>query len=104
MFLSFIPAWIAALLLYGGSKRQRLFEKSLPKHQVIVFALILMALSLNFVMQNFPTVSALLAVLGLVCCFLPAVTIVSAYGKLRIFQLSGVIILSSLTLTFLGVS
>ena len=94
-FFSFIPAWIACGLLYGSSKRQGLFAKPINKTIALLMSLILLSISVWLISYRFPVTSAMLAGLMLIMTFLPLLTIVSAYGRQKIINLTGVICLSS---------
>jgi hypothetical protein len=81
MFLSFIPAWMACCLFFGTSQRQTLLKKPLPMISSRVIAVILLATMLLQLFMHLPTVSALITGFALVCCFLPLITLISAYKK-----------------------
>ena len=81
MFLSFIPAWLACCLFFGTSQRQTLSKKTLPVISSRVIAVILLGVMLLQLFMNLPMVSALITGFALVCCFLPLITLISAYKK-----------------------
>jgi hypothetical protein len=81
MFLSFIPAWMACCLFFGTSQRQTLLKKPLPMISSRVIAVILLATMLLQLFMHLPAVSALITGFALVCCFLPLITLISAYKK-----------------------
>jgi len=81
MFLSFIPAWLACCLLFGTSQRQTLLNKPLPVISSRLIAVILLGAMLLQLFMHLPIVSALITGFAVVCCFLPLVTLISAYKK-----------------------
>lgn len=102
MLLSFIPAWIACCFLYGSSRRQTLLKKSLPVQSFRVIATLLLWVMLLQLFDYLPTVSALITGLSLVCCFLPLVTLISAYKKQYMWLTSMLIFILSIALTVIG--
>ncbi|WP_057830024.1 hypothetical protein [Colwellia sp. TT2012] len=102
MFLSFIPAWFACCILYGSSSKQKVFKKSLPILVSRVTVVILLALMLIILLQHLPTVSALITALSLLCCFLPLVTLISAYKKYYLQLSSALICLLALSSPFVS--
>lgn len=102
MFLSFIPAWLACLIWYGTSSRQTFLKKSLPKLVSSPTVVILLSLMLFILLQHLPTTSALITALSLVCCFLPLVTLISAYKKYYLHLSSGLICLLALISPFVS--
>jgi len=81
MFLSFIPAWLACCLLYGTSTRQQVLSEPLPAMSSRGAACVLISLSVALLVNALPSVSALIVGLSLVCCLLPLITLISAYGR-----------------------
>ena len=81
MFLSFIPAWFACCLWYGSSSKQTFLKKSLPIFASRITVVVLLVVMLLILFKHLPTTSALITGLSLVCCFLPLVTLISAYKK-----------------------
>lgn len=81
MFLSLIPAWLACCLFFGTSQRQTLLKKTLPIISSQVIAVILLGIMLLQLFMHLPTVSALITGFALICCFLPLITLISAYKK-----------------------
>jgi hypothetical protein len=79
MFLSLLPAWVACCLFYGTSQRQTLLKKPLSVIPFRITAILLLWVMLLKLFVHLPTVSALITGLSLVCCFLPLVTLISAY-------------------------
>ncbi len=103
MFLSFIPAWFACCLIYGSSKRQLLFTKPLAIKPAILTAVILLIITQSILFKALPMPSAWITGLALVCCFLPLVTLISAYKKFY-FCLSSIVLCSvALLFTFLPI-
>ena len=103
MFLSFVPILIACLALYCSSNKQKLLRHSLSRKVALVVAALLFALSIVIMSQRVPLISAMIAAIGLFCCFLPLLTIASAYGKKITFSVIGILSCSSLILTFVEV-
>jgi len=81
MYLTFLPAWLACLVLYGSSEKQQLFKHPLSRSKVLIISGALVVVSFAIIFQSYPLSSSLLATLALICCFLPAVTLLSAYGR-----------------------
>lgn len=102
MFLSFIPAWLACFIWYGTSSRQTFLKKSLPKLVSSITVVILLLLMLVILLQHLPTVSALITGFSLVCCFLPLVTLISAYKKYYLHLSSALIFLLALSSPFIS--
>jgi len=100
MFLSFIPAWLACLIWYGSSSKQKLLKKSLPILVSSITVLMLLGLMFTILIMHLPTVSALITGLSLVCCFLPLVTLISAYKKYYLHLSSGLICIVALSSPF----
>jgi len=96
MFLSFIPAWLACCLLYGASSKQKIFNKPLPAKKSWFTALLLIGVVVAILLFTLPTVSALILSLSLVCCFLPLITLISAYKKQYLYLSTAVICLIAL--------
>ena len=99
MFLSFIPAWLACCLFFGTSQRQTLLKKPLPVISSRIIAVILLGAMLLQLFMHLPTVSALITGFALVCCFLPVVTLVSAYKKYYLVLASLVVCVLSIALS-----
>jgi hypothetical protein len=103
MFLSFIPAWLACCLFFGTSQRQTLLKKSLPVLSSRVIGVILLWGMLLQLFVHLPTVSALITGFALVCCFLPLITLISAYKKYYLVLASFLVCLLSIVFSFMGV-
>ncbi len=101
MFLSFIPAWMACCLFFGTSQRQTLLKKTLPVISSRVIAVILLATMLLQLLMHLPTVSALITGFALVCCFLPLITLISAYKKYYLVLASFLVCALSIVLSVL---
>ncbi|MFT5815494.1 MAG: hypothetical protein ACI9VT_003267 [Psychroserpens sp.] len=99
MFLSFIPAWLACFLLFGTSQRQTVFVKPLPVIISRVVAVILLCAMLSQLFLYLPTVSALITGFALVCCFLPLITLISAYKKYYLVLASFLVCVLSIVLS-----
>ena len=99
MFLSFIPAWLACCLLFGTSPRQTILNKPLPVISSRLIAVILLGAMLLQLFMNLPTVSALITGFALVCCFLPLITLISAYKKYYLVLASLVVCVLSMALS-----
>jgi len=104
MFLSFIPAWLACCLFYGSSQRQTLLNKTLPAVPSRITAIILLWIMLLQLIMHLPTVSAFITGLALVCCFLPLITLISAYKKYYLVLTSVLVCLLSITFFVIGVN
>jgi len=102
MFLSFIPAWLACCCLYGSSQRQTLLKESLPALPLRIMAIILLCMMLVALLNHLPTASALITGLSLVCCFLPLVTLISAYKKQYIWLTTTLVFALSIAFTVIG--
>ncbi len=103
MFLSFIPAWFACCLIYGSSKRQLLFNRPLAIKPTILSAFILLIIMQSILFKALPTPSAWITGLALVCCFLPLVTLISAYRKFYFCVSSIIVCVVALLFTFLPI-
>jgi len=101
MFLSFIPAWLACCFLYGSSQRQTLLKKPLPALPFRITAILLLWLMILQLFNHLPTVSALITGLSLVCCFLPLITLISAYKKQYLWLSSTLVFALSVTFTLI---
>jgi hypothetical protein len=102
MFLSFIPAWVACCLFYGTSQRQALLKKPLPALSFRITAILLLWVMLLQLFRHLPTVSALITGFSLVCCFLPLVTLISAYKKQYLWLTSVLVFALSVSFTVIG--
>lgn len=99
MFLSFIPAWLACCLFFGTSQRQTLLKKRLPVISSRLIAVILLGTMLLQLFMHLPTVSALITGFALVCCFLPLITLISAYKKYYLVLASFLVCVLSIVLS-----
>jgi hypothetical protein len=99
MFLSFIPAWMACCLFFGTSQRQTLLKKPLPVISSRVIAVILLGIMLLQLFMHLPTVSALITGFALICCFLPLITLISAYKKYYLVLASFLVCVLSIVLS-----
>ena len=97
MFLSFIPAWFACCLLYGASPKQKILNKPLPFQKSWLTALLLIGLVVAILLFALPIVSALIMSLSLICCFLPLVTLISAYKRQYLYLSTAIICLIALS-------
>jgi len=102
MFLSFIPAWLGCCLLYGASPQQKILSQSLPTVSSRLGAALLIMLSGILLFNAMPLVSGLIAALTLVCCFLPLITLLAAYGRLYLKVATVVISVMSIVFYSLG--
>jgi hypothetical protein len=102
MFLSFIPAWLACCLFYGTSQRQTVLKKPLAALPYRVTATMLLWLMLLQLFMYLPTVSALIKGFSLVCCFLPLITLISAYKKYYLLLTSVLVCLFSIVFSAVG--
>jgi hypothetical protein len=102
MFLSFIPAWLACCLFYGTSQRQTVLKKPLAALPYRVTATMLLWLMLLQLFMYLPTVSALITGFSLVCCFLPLITLISAYKKYYLLLTSVLVCLFSIVFSAVG--
>jgi hypothetical protein len=102
MFLSFIPAWLACCLFYGTSKRQTLLKNPLPALPSRITAIILLWIMLLQLFIHLPAVSALITGFALVCCFLPLITLISAYKKYYLLLASILIGVFSIAFSSMG--
>jgi hypothetical protein len=99
MFLSFIPAWLACCLFFGTSQRQTFLKKPLPLLSSRIIGLILLWGMLLQLFIHLPTVSALITGFALVCCFLPLITLISAYKKYYLALASFLVCVLSIALS-----
>jgi hypothetical protein len=99
MFLSFIPAWMACCLFFGTSQRQTLLKKPLPVISSRVIAVILLGTMLLQLFMHLPEASALITGFALVCCFLPLITLISAYKKYYLVLASFLVCVLSIVLS-----
>ncbi|NRA62275.1 MAG: hypothetical protein HRU25_15535 [Psychrobium sp.] len=81
MFLSFVPAWLACCILYGSSRHQKILVKPLPAKMSALIAALFVVLSIYLLVSVLPTVSAFIVAFTLICCLLPLITLISAYGQ-----------------------
>jgi len=102
MFLSFIPAWLACCLIYGTSQRQMLFKSPLLVIPSLITAAILLWLMLLQLFVHLPTISAWITGFTLVCCFLPLITLISAYKKYYLLLTSTLICVLSIVFSMIG--
>ena len=101
MFLSFIPAWLACCLLYSASPKQKILKEALPTKISWLTAFILFGLMVFILFEYLPAVSALITGLSLICCFLPLITLISAYKKQYIYLATTVVFLIALIPPFI---
>lgn len=102
MFLSLIPAWLACCLFYGTNQRQTLLNKPLPALSFRITAILLLFVMLFQLFRHLPTVSALITGLSLVCCFLPLITLVSAYKNQYLWLTSTLVFVLSISFAVIG--
>ena len=102
MFLSFIPAWLACCLFYGTSQRQTLLKKPLSVVPSRITAIILLWIMLLQLALHLPTVSAFITGFALVCCFLPLITLISAYKKYYLVLTSALVCVLSIMFFVMG--
>ena len=102
MFLSFIPAWLACCILFGTSQRQTVLKKPLPVKSSRVVVVILLCAMLLQLFAHLPTVSALITGFALVCCFLPLITLISAYKKYYLVLASVFVCVVSIAFSIMG--
>ncbi len=99
MFLSFIPAWLACCLFFSTSQRQTLLKKPLPVISGRIIAVILFGAVLLQLTMHLPMVSALITGFALVCCFLPLITLISAYKNYYLVLASFLVCVFSIAVT-----
>ncbi|KZN31410.1 hypothetical protein N483_06235 [Pseudoalteromonas luteoviolacea NCIMB 1944] len=91
-FLAIIPIWIASLLLYLSSPKQRLLANPINKWLGYLVALALYLLANALFAHTFPLVSALLASLVVLMLGLVSVTILSGKSR-RLFMTTSVLLI-----------
>jgi len=96
-FFALIPIWIAASACYLSSNRQKVVNAPLNKKAAYSIASCLTVLAVLVISIDYPFLSAALACLVIVMCFLPIVAIAGAYGEKRFTQVTGFILLFSMT-------
>lgn len=103
MFLSFIPAWLACCILFGTSQRQSVFKKKLPVLPSRIIGVILLCAMFLQLFLYLPTIAALITGFALMCCFLPLITLISAYKKYYLGLASFLVGVLSITFSVMGV-
>ena len=101
-FFAHIPLWIAVSVCYLSSNRQKVVSAPLEKRTAFSVASCLIALAVLVVSIDYPFLSAALACLVIVMCFLPIIAITGAYGEKRFTQATGFIFLFSMTFAALN--
>ena len=94
-FLALIPVWIAVSICYMASNRQNVIGKPINKTIGYSCSSVLVVLAISLMSMTYPMLSAMLASLVMLMCFLPIVAITGAYGEKRFTQVSGFILVFS---------
>lgn len=101
-FFALIPIWIAVSACYLSSSRQKVVSAPINKQAAYSIATCLTVLAVLVISVDYPFLSAALACLVIVMCFLPIVAIVGAYGEKRFTQVTGFILLFSISFAALN--
>lgn len=91
MLLSFIPAWLACVILYGTSAKQKVLPRKLPLLPSLVAIIVLLFLAKIILAQYLPAITVIIVVFSLVCCFLPVITLIGAYENRYLLMSTGLI-------------
>jgi magnesium-transporting ATPase (P-type) len=91
MLLSFIPAWLACAILYGTSAKQKILPRKLPLLPSLVAIMVLLFLAQIILAQYLPVITVIIVVFSLVCCFLPIITLISAYKNRYLLMSTGLV-------------
>ena len=102
MFLSVIPGWLACCLLYGSSDKQQVWRQPLPAMLTKIVGGILIAVMTSLLLVSLPTISGLILALSMVCCLLPLITLVGAYGRSHLLVATMIVTSTSLVFYLLG--